>query len=379
MPSKTNTTINNHDYYRVTATVGHDSDGAPIRKAFYGTSKKEAEAKRDEYKDNIKNGLSVGYDKLTFGAALDAWFNDVLRPSVSLSSMKRYESDYRLRIHGCVLSSMRLIDIRAAHVQSFYNGLLEGYTVNTVHNAHKLMTNFFGYCVKADMVVKNPLLAVQLPSSRQVAASCGKALTPQAVDKLLAHAAQDTSAIIYAFAILTGLRRGELLALTHSDIDDDVIHVTKSITHMVVAGEYKAVLTPTKTATSVRDVPIMSTLKPLLATHIKAEKLKHLRIGVPCRADSVLFSSATCGYRDARNVLRGLQRLYKRLELAETTFHALRHTFCTILAEQGVPLKTASVLMGHSNISITAQIYTHVDEAEKRRAMEKMAARFNTI
>ena len=379
MPSKTNTTINNHDYYRVTATVGHDSDGEPIRKAFYGTSKKEAEAKRDEYLDNIKHGLSVGYDKLTFGAAFDAWFNDVLRPSVGLSSMKRYESDYRLRIQGCVLSSMRLIDIRAAHVQSFYNGLLEGYTANTVHNAHKLMTNFFNYCIKADMVVKNPLLAVQLPAARKGIKEKETVLSPQAVDKLIEYAAQDTDAVIYAFAILTGLRRGELLALTHGDIDGDVVHVTKSIAHMTVGGEYKAVLTPTKTATSVRDVPVMSTLKPLLSAHIKAEKLKHLRMGIPCRADSVLFSSATCGYRDARNVLRGLQRLYKRLELPETTFHALRHTFCTILAEQGVPLKTASVLMGHSNISITAQIYTHVDEAEKKRAMEKMAARFNTI
>ena len=378
MPAKHNTQINNQSYYRVTATIGHTSAGAPIRKQFYGASKKEAEAKRDEYLSHINQGLTVGFDKLTFGAAFDAWFEDVLRPSVSLTSYARYEKDYRLRIRGCALSAMRLIDIKAVHVQGFYNGLLELHTVNTVRNTHKLITNFVGYCIKADILVKNPLLAVQLPKSR-TSDNEVKPLSSADVDRLIEHATASPDAFIYAFAVLTGLRRGELLALTHGDIDieKDRIHVTKSVSHMTVDGVYSAVLTPTKTLSSVRDVPILGNLMPLLLAHINSEKRKHLRTGVPLAADSVLFSSATCGYRDARNVLRGLQRLYKRLGMPETTMHALRHTFCTILAEKGVPLKTASVLMGHSNISITAQIYTHVDEDEKKRAIEKLAAHFH--
>jgi len=75
-------------------------------------------------------------------------------------------------------------------------------------------------------------------------------------------------------------------------------------------------------------------------------------------------------------VLKQFKRLCKRLDIEQATFHSLRHTFCTLLAKQGVPLKTASVLMGHSDIGVTAKVYTHVDDTEKKKGIEKLAAYF---
>jgi len=377
MPAKTNTQINAHAYYRVTATIGHDPDGLPIRKQFYGSSKKEAEAKRDEYMNNIKNGLAVGFDKLTFGAAFDAWFEDVLRPSVSLTSYIRYENDYRLRIRGCALSSMRLIDIRAAHVQSFYNGLLERYSVTTVRNAHKLMTNFFLYCVKADILMKSPLGAVELPRAPRQS-DTNAALRDEDVAKLRQAVNDNPDSFIFVFAVFTGLREGEALALTFKDIDweNNVIRVNKTVKYLTVDGRYKPVLSDAKTRDSVRAVPILDAVSGLLRTHIQREKEKYFRLGIRFTPDSLVFSSSTGVYRESSNLRRALSRLCKRYDIPETTFHSLRHTFCTILAKQNVPLKTASELMGHSNIAITAKIYTHVDDDEKRRAIEKLAVYF---
>ena len=110
MPRKTNFTTNakgkdgkeyKNSYFRTTAMVGKDAEGKPIRKQFYGISKKEALAKRDEYLAGIKQGLSADYDKALFRSKFDDWFENVLRPSVALSSYKRYETDYRLRIKEC--------------------------------------------------------------------------------------------------------------------------------------------------------------------------------------------------------------------------------------------------------------------------------------
>ena len=377
MPRKTNTTINGSDYFRVTATIGHNSDGRPLRKQFYGDSKKDAEAKRDAYLLNIHKGLSLNFDKATFGGAFKAWFENVLKPSISLSSYNRYKIDYRLRIKESALSALKLTDVRAIHVQSYYNGLLESFSVNTVKQTHKLLKSFFIYCVKADLIIKNPLLAVELPHDDN-ADTVNTAISNNDVEKFLQAARNDINQFIYVFAVFSGLRLGEITALTHKDINfkDNQIHVNKSMKYLVADGEYKPVVNRPKTDCSVRDVPILDEIQALLKAHIRYEKEKHFKLSIPFSEDCILFSSTICGYREGPNVRKALGRLCKRLDMNDTTFHSLRHTFCTILARQGVSLKAASVLMGHSNISITAKIYTKIDQDELKKEIQKLSVYF---
>ncbi|WP_279233035.1 tyrosine-type recombinase/integrase [Fonticella tunisiensis] len=79
---------------------------------------------------------------------------------------------------------------------------------------------------------------------------------------------------------------------------------------------------------------------------------------------------------DARNLLRSYERVLKKANIPYRKFHNLRHTYATKLFEAGVPLKTVSELLGHSNISITANIYTHVMPKEKITAAEKLNSLF---
>lgn len=371
MPRKTNFKSNGKDYFRVTATIGRNSDGSAIRKQFYGLSKKEAEAKRDEYLANISKGLSANFDKAVFRVVFKSWFYDVLKPTLSLSSFIRYEMDYRLRIMDCCLSDMKLAEIKPINIQGFYNGLSDQYSANTVRNTHKLLRNFFGYCVRADLIVKNPLVAVETPKDDKIS-DTNTAISDADINALLQAAKNDLDNFIFVFAVFTGLRQGELLALAHRDVDlhEGVIHVNKSVKYLTVDGEYKPILSQAKTGHSVRTIPVLGEIRTLLKAHIRREKEKHLRLGLPFSPDSILFSSETGTYREGSNILKSLTRLCNRIEIERTTFHSLRHTFCTILAKHGVPLKTASELMGHANIAITAKIYTHVDMAQKRKRIE---------
>jgi len=378
MPKKTNFEANGSKYYRVTATIGKNPDGSAKRKPFYGKSKKEAENKRDEYMANIDRGLSVDFDKVVFRDIFKLWFDEVLKPTLAQSSIQRYETDYRLRIKNCVLSDMKLTEIKSIHLQSYYNSIVEKYSANTAHNTNKLIKNFFKYCVKDNMIIKNPLDAVTLPKTESKTGD-NKVLSQQDIDTLIQASSADGDLFIFVFALFTGLRLGEILALTHNDIDfeNNIIKVSKSVTYLTIDGEYKPVVSTPKTNSSIRDVPILEQLKAPLLRHISNEKEKHFKLGVLFKNKNMLFSSEVCTYKDRQNVRKSLARTQKRLGMQVTTFHALRHSFCTLLAQKGVPLKTASVLMGHSNISVTAQIYTHVDNQELKKGIDKLSSLFD--
>ena len=218
MAKKTNVTINGKSYAKVSATVGKDSKGKPIRKQFYGSCKKEAEAKRDEFLSSVGKGLPVNFDKALFGVAFKSWFENVLRPSISLSSYNRYEMDYRIRIKESILSKMKLVDIKSIHIQTFYKELLADYTVNTVKLTHKLLNNFFNYCVRADLIIKSPMYAVELPKDEKTTVT-NKAISDRDIQKLVQAVKDDMDNFIFIFAMFTGLRQGEILSLTHEDIN----------------------------------------------------------------------------------------------------------------------------------------------------------------
>jgi len=388
MPRKTNVEINGKSYFRVTATIGKDSNDNPIRKQFYGASKKEAEAKRDEYMSNINKGLSANFDKAVFKHVFDTWFEHVLRPTIKPSTYYRYHTEYRLRIENCVLSSMKLSEIKPINLQGYFNGMLETCSIDTAYYIRRWLSYFFDYCMNADLIIKNPILAVELPPKEYKRRD--NYLTLPDVDKFIRaakgddefkDAARDNKKfIIFVFAIFTGLRQGEVFALTHEDVDleKSVIYVNKSVNQFKHDGKRQFFLGNVKTASSVREIPILNELKPFILENIKYEKEKHLRMGVPFSKKSIFFSSIYCGYQNKSAINNRLQVYQQNLGIQQTvSFHGLRHTFCTLLAEMGVPLKDASVLMGHANISLTAKVYTHISEAGLKKSIDRLSGVFD--
>lgn len=377
MPRKTNFTTGNNSYFRTTATVGKTAEGKPIRKQFYGSSKKEAENKRDEYLAGLRQGLSVGYDKATFGKAFEHWLNHVQKHSIGLSTFDKYSRFHRLYIAECGLAGMRLIDIKSANMQGYYNDLLDKTTIKNIHQIHKLLKIFFKYCLKADILIKNPLLAVELPKIPIQSESSNTALSDTDIEKLVVACKEDIRYFPFVFACFTGLRAGELLALTYKDIDfkEAMITVNKSVRYIPQNGEYKPLLSETKTVASIRRIPILDDIKPLLHSHL--ENARHNLTTIPFDGNFLIFPSETGAYREQNNFRESFRRLCDKLSIEKgRTIHSLRHTFCTILARQGVPLLEASRLMGHANIQVTAKVYSHVNENDKKAAVKKLSAYF---
>ena len=379
MAKKTNTTINGKNYFKAYATLGKDENGKLIRKQFYGESKKEAEAKRDAYMFNIKSGLNASYEKLTFASAYKQWFETVHKPTLALSSIIRYERDNK-RIYATTFMHMRLLDIRALHIQQSYNDMLgAGHSVISVINMGKLLSAFFKYAVKTDMIIKNPMLAVVKPKVRKIEVE-KPTLEKDDLHKIITYAQSHANMFIFVFLAFTGLRQGEAMALTYNDIDftKGIVRVNKSVGYLYIDGTYSPVVSSTKTTCSTREVPLLENLRQAFDSYIMHEKSKHEKLGVPFDKNSIVFSTDACSYIEAKNLRIRFHRLLKRLDIDIINIHALRHTFCSWLAENGVNIKTASELMGHADVNTTMKIYTHVQQEEKKRSIETLANIFDS-
>ena len=86
----------------------------------------------------------------------------------------------------------------------------------------------------------------------------------------------------------------------------------------------------------------------------------------------MIFTTENCNYLDNKNLRKSWERALKRACVPYRNLHNIRHTYATKLFEKEIPLKTVQMLLGHSNINITADIYTHVVQKEKAKAVDKL-------
>ena len=186
--------------------------------------------------------------------------------------------------------------------------------------------------------------------------------------------------ILVKFALGTGLREGEILALNKPDIKNMETRVTKTLRNIKVFDDpdtyhYEFKITTPKTKKSIRKVPIPTELEKDLALLNKIRNEEKLKLGELYCDNNLLFPSTTGTYIDSRNLLRAWTRVFKNINVPYKKLHALRHTYATQLLKNGVQLLTVSRLLGHSSIK-TTEIYAHVLESTKINDVEKLNVLF---
>ena len=387
MAVKSNYAKNGNEYYRVTATIGRDSNGKPIRKEFYGKGKKDAESKRDEYLNGLKNGLNLDFNTTSLGKLIYVWLFEVVRIKSKPSTFERYEGIYRNYIKDKDIYGLLLNDLKSIHLQRYYNNLYDsGKTTSQLKNLNKLLKSFLNYSVDEGYILKNPCSGkkIAIPGENEID------IDEDEDDEIVTFTDEEINLIknsltnnrIQALILLnlgTGLRQGELLALKCTDISEGYkeLKVQKSIKKVKViaadgTSEYKTIIQTPKTKGSIRTVPIPSTLIPVLEKHKIAQQLEKEAAGSSYIDNGFVFTTESGNYIDTRNLRRAYERMLKKAGVEFRKFHALRHTYATKLFEKGVPLKTVQKLLGHSDISITANIYTHVMPEKKIDAAEEL-------
>ncbi|APC85489.1 MULTISPECIES: tyrosine-type recombinase/integrase [Clostridium] len=382
MAVKTNYEKNGKKYFRVTASLGRDYNGKLIRKEFYGSSKKEAENKRDEYLNGIKSGLNIDYKNTVLGELMHTWLFEIMRVKVKPSSFERYEGIYRNYIKNSQLFGLKLADLKTIQVQRYYNELYSaGKTSSVIENLNKLLRTFLNYAVNEGYILKNPCLGskIIIPGNKDKKENEIEIFTDKEITALKKALEGHRLKCLILLALGSGLRQGELLALRWSDINFDTfeIQVNKSIKHVKIispdgTGERKTIEQSPKSKTSNRIVPIPSKLINVLEEHKALQDIEKKAAGSSYIDKNLIFANEIGRPILVKNIFRIYKNILISAGIKHKKFHSLRHTYATKLFEKGVQLKTVQKLLGHKDISITADIYTHVMPKEKVLAVDKL-------
>ena len=173
-------------------------------------------------------------------------------------------------------------------------------------------------------------------------------------------------------AIMTGLRRAEILALRWRDVDLETRTLSVRQT-LVETGSGELHVKPPKSENSRRQVALAGMTVEMLTEHRRKQAKRILMIGADYRRDLDLVCSAAAGdfIRPSR-LTTGYREIARSRGFAGVSFHDLRHSHATALLEAGVDLKVVSERLGHSTITLTADTYSHVTERLDRDAAERL-------
>jgi integrase len=174
---------------------------------------------------------------------------------------------------------------------------------------------------------------------------------------------------LFAVGVGLGLRRGELLALSWADVNQPgrVIHIRQ--TAQRVSG-HGMVFGPPKSARSRRDIPLPSVTARVLAAHRERQQMERDAAGLAWQDSGLVFTTPTGTVVDPRNLARQLDALTEQAGVRRIRLHDLRHTCASILLAQRVPARVVMEILGHSQLGITMNLYSHVMPSALREAAD---------
>ena len=383
------TTKNGKTYYKATLTVGTDENGKLIRKSFCSYKKQEVIDRMAEYRTQSNSGLTSSNDKITLNQWFHTWLFEFMINELKDTSFERYEGIYRNYIKGSSLGKKKLVDIRTAHIQTYYNALAEqGKTTNTIKTLNKTLKTCLNDAIKQGYIVRNYCSLVTMPKSENEDDSDKDHditfFTPEEQQIFISSLEKNKNRMLFILALGSGLRLGELMALKWDDIDmaKNTLSVTRAISRISKVGKdgsrtWSVLEHAPKTKSSIRTIPLPTNIIKELKKH-KAEQDKQiLKYGDLYQKNNLVFCTDLGGYLDTRNLTRSYARALVKAGIEHKKFHSMRHTYATRLFENDVPIKTVQSLMGHNDITTTMNIYTHVTPQQMTDEVQKLNKIFN--
>jgi integrase len=338
------------------------------RKTIYGK-------KRDEVADKLARALAeradgIAYDdeNLTVGEYLNSWLKGSVRGSVRQSTFDRYEIAVRVHIKPA-LGRVKLKKLSPAHVAGFYQDrLAAGSAPASVNKLHVTLRKALDQAVKWHMVPRNVAEAVKAP---RPAPPEMRTLSAEETRKLIEVARGDKLGALYMLAVHTGMRQGELLALKWQDVDLE--NAKLSVRRTLTMSNGRILLGELKTKKSRRTIRLTDAAIQALHEHLARQLEGMERLGDAYRDEGLIFASQVGTPINPTNLRRrSFAALLRRANLPKIRFHDLRHTCATLLLSRNVHPKYVQELLGHANIAITLDTYSHVIPGMGDHAMRAM-------
>lgn len=360
------------------------------RRCVYGITLKEVKnALMSEVVDNYSKNNVVD-SNMTLDQWYEKWMRVYKEPVLKPSTIRIYIRTYHCYIKP-VLGRLPLSSITKLMVTDLLNGLGKRLHKSTVNNIRTVLCDLFSYAMDNDLCTKNPAKGIKI-----IGTDKRKIVTLSREDQrdFFFMAKGCFYYNLYVVAVNTGLRSGELRALTLDDIDfeNNTINVTKTLTYFRKSSKddflgYK--ISIPKTKSSIRTVPMnsicrkaiedqvqqLNTLPPIDYDSDVLGKLLFVTRNNRPLMDEVLGSSI----RTVRNNVNKIRASQNQPLIPKFSAHTFRHTFATRCFEAGIPPKTVQSYLGHTNIQMTMDIYTEVLSDKKMSDIKLLENTMNDI
>ncbi|MFL8675768.1 tyrosine-type recombinase/integrase [Clostridioides sp. GD02404] len=337
-----------------------------------GNTKKEAEkALREALNEYENSGIVFEESNISVSDYLDFWYKEY----VLLNCKYNTQESYRINIEKHIKPKLGVYKVKAltpAILQSFIN---KKYKENYSQNTLQVLKNILHRSLKSAVypykhIRENPMQYVSIPKAKtKIESSKVKTITLDEFNQMLNIFPQDSfQRIVLLIGFYTGMRRGEIIALTWDDINLD--NKTITVKHTLIKkknGLFE--LSQPKTESSCRTIFTGDTLIRILKEHKLHQKKMKLKYG-----EFYFDSNWVCTKENGQQVnTHTLDTIVKQIRKAlnnDFHFHCLRHTHATLLLENGANIKDIQNRLGHSQLSTTMDTYSHVTEKMKNETVD---------
>lgn len=322
------------------------------------------------------DGNGVDPSKVTVAQHLRTWLDG--NPGLSAKTAERYRQLLEQQIIP-YLGTTPLQRLKLAQIEEWHRILLNHggkngrpLSAQTVRHAHRVLHRGLAVALRQEKISRNVASAAEPPkiNAREVAILTGDQVA-ETMTLLDGHWLQP----MFAVAVGTGLRRGELLALTWGgvDLDRGLLLVERSLEQSKAGLRFKE----PKTRQSRRNVSLPASTIETLKAHRAAQLELRLQLGMGRLSPSdLVFSTIDGNPIPPNNLSRDWARISRAKHLPKVMFHALRHSHVSALIAAGLDVLTVSQRIGHANAATTLKVYAHRFAARDDKAAEAIEAAF---
>ena len=339
----------------------------------------------DKQPEHFANALSESQNdtrtkegtKWTLQLWLAYFLKNYKQNEIKETTFDSYMGIYRAHILNTDIGKCKLSELKSDDLQMVYNDMTkDGYNAKTVRHVFILINMALKKAVKLRYIDENANDFVTLPKKKRFE---GKALTAEEARIIFENAKEEKLYPIVALTLCTGMRKGEVMALKWENINfrDRELHVEGNLCRVResnAGGRSKyvdKVLEP-KSAKSIRTIPLTEkAMEALLIQKQRQDEIKEKYKGV-YDDQGFVFTEVDGSLLCQKGFMEEYHAFLKKYGISDIRFHDLRHTFATLLFEEGESAKVIQELLGHSTITITMDIYTHVSQKGKKAAVSKL-------
>lgn len=339
-------------------THGKKEDGKPrqFKKRGFKT-KQEALKALHELEHSLMTGAYIAPTKMLYGEyLLNQWLEDK-QTKVKKQTLQTYRWLVEKHIVPAI-GNMELLQLTPMAIQKLYNQLTKEKALSdeNIQKVHTLINDSLKKAERWGLISKNPASLVDRPKAVKKEI---KVWDVKEVQTFLKHAKSHSRYYIaFLLALTTGMRQGEILGLRWRDVDFETgcLRITQTL-----SSDGKEILPYTKTKSGSRTVDLPEETIIQLKKHRKLIEAEKLEVGLEAYNNLGLVVCTELGTpTNKSNIRRSFNSIIKKAKIPKIRFHDMRHTHATLLLLQGVNPKIVSERLGHADVRITLDTYSHL-------------------